>query len=124
VFALQSQSARSYTQALALHFFYLNAGRPGKPWLARVEIPAWVVDDPEMLDRLHAVLISQCRTMGSRPYPYLLHRAHETAVVSLQEKEQVTQMIALELRRRGVQVGEMSQKQAAKQFQSRTRYKG
>jgi hypothetical protein len=124
VFALQSQSARSYTQALALHFFYLNAGRPGKPWLARVEIPAWVVDDPEMLDGLHAVLISQCRTMGSRPYPYLLHRAHETAVVSMQEKEQVTQMIALELHRRGVQVGEMSQKQAAKQFQGRTSYKG
>ena len=124
VYALQSQSARNYTQALALHFFYLNVGRPGKPWLARVEVPAWVVDSKEMLDGLHGVLVSQCRTMGSRPYPYLLHRAHETAVVSLQEKEQVTQMIALELRRRGVQVGEVSQKQAMKQTAGRTSYKG
>jgi hypothetical protein len=77
-----------------------------------------------MLDGLHAVLVSQCRTLGSRSYPYLLHRAHETAIVSLQEKEQVTQMIALELRRRGVQVGEMSQKQALKGVSGRTSYKG
>lgn len=124
VYALQSQSARNYTQALALHFFYLNVGRPGKPWLARVDIPAWVVEGREMLDGLHAVLVSQCRTLGSRSYPYLLHRAHETAIVSLQEKEQVTQMIALELRRRGVQVGEMSQKQALKGVSGRTSYKG
>lgn len=124
VYALQSQSSRNYTQALALHFFYLNVGRPGKPALARVEIPAWVVDDRAMLDGLHAVLVSQCRMMGSRPYPYLLHRAHETALVSLQEKEQVTQMIALELRRRGVQVGEISHKQAHKQLAGRTSYKG
>jgi hypothetical protein len=124
VYALQSQSARNYTQALALHFFYMNVGRPGKPWLARVEVPAWVVDNRAMLDGLHAVLVSQCRMMGGRPYPYLLHRAHETAVVSLKEKEQVTQMIALELRRRGVQVGEVSQKQAMKQVAGRTSYKG
>jgi len=75
-----------------------------------------------MLDNLHAVLVHQCRMMGSRPYPYLLHRAHEAAVVSLQEKEQVTQMIALELRKRGVIVGEQSYKQAAKDSAARTRY--
>ncbi len=124
VFALQSQSAKSYTGPLALHFFYLNVGRQGHPWLARVEIPSWVAMNPPMLDNLHAVLFEQCRVMGSRPYPYLLHRAHETALVSHQEKEQITSMIVLELRKRGVMVGEQSHKQAAKDLSNRMRYAG
>jgi hypothetical protein len=124
VFALQSQSARSYQGHLELHFFYLNVGRPDHPYLARVEIPAWVADNKTMLDNLHATLVDQARMMGARPYPYLLHRAHETAVVKLQEKEQVTQMIALELRRQGVQVEGISAKQFAKQQEGRTRYEG
>lgn len=121
VFALQSQAAGQYTGPLALHFFYLNVGRDGHPWLARVDIPAWVADDPHKLDALHSVLVHQCAIMGTRSYPYLLHRAHETAVVTLPEKEQVTQMIALELRRRGVAVGELSHKQGAKDLPGRTR---
>ncbi len=123
VFELQSQSKRDYTGDLALHFFYLNVGRADHPWLARVEAPAWVVADPQKLNLLHAVLVDQCKIMGARPYPYLLHRAHETAVVSLDEKDQVTRMISLELRRRGVEVGERSQKQAAKDLTGRARYK-
>jgi hypothetical protein len=122
VFAMQSQSAKSYQDGLKLHFFYLNVGRAGKPYVARVEIPAWVAEDKENLDNLHAVLIEQCRVMGARPYPYLLHRAHETAVVNLPEKEQVTAMITQELRRRGLAVGDLSNKQSAKQAEGRGRY--
>ena len=59
--------------------------------------------------------------MGPRPYPYLLHRAHEVALVSLQEKEQVTQMIARELHQRGVPVGQRSYKQSAKALPGRRR---
>lgn len=121
VFAMQSQSAQKYSGALGLHFFYLNVGRLAHPWLARVEIPRWVAENPQQLDSLHAVLLHQCQIMGGRPYPYLLHRAHETAVVTLEEKEQLTQMIVLELRRRGVQVGEISYKQSAKGLPRRTR---
>jgi hypothetical protein len=121
VFAMQSQSARNYKDRLALHFFYLNIGGPKRSGLARVEIPAWVAQDPALLDALHAVLVEQCRVMGTRPYPYLLHRAHETARVSLEEKEQVTQMIALELRRRGVPIEGQSFKQSNKDLQGRTR---
>jgi hypothetical protein len=124
VFALQSQSAANYAGELALHFFYLNVGREGKPWIARVELPAWVVLDPGMLNNLHAALVDQSRIMGSRPYPYVLHRAHEAAVVTWQEKEQVTQMIVMELRRRGVTVGEKSAKQAMKSLPGKTSYKG
>ena len=108
---------------LSLRFFYLNVGRENAPWLVRVEIPAWVADSPPKLEALQAVLVDQCRILGGRAYPYLLHRAHETAVVTLEEKEQLTQMIVLELRQRGVRVGEGSHKQAAKDFQGRTSIK-
>lgn len=124
VYALQSRSANHYRQDLGLHFFYLNVGRPKHSWIARVEIPAWVAANDDMLANLQAALISQCRMMGARPYPYLLHRAHEVALVSLQEKEQVTNMILLELRRRGLLVGEQSYKQTAKSLPGRTSYKG
>jgi hypothetical protein len=122
VFALQSQTGGSYEGVLALHFFYLNVGRENSPYIARVDIPAWVAEDTIQLDNLQAVLVEQCHTMGGRHYPYLLHRAHETALVSLQEQEQVTQMIAIELRRRGLMLGERSHKQAAKEFEGRKRY--
>lgn len=123
VFALQSHSAQKYEGPLSLHFFYLNVGREGHPQLARVEIPAWVAGDHQRLDALHAILVNQCQIMGNRPYPYLLHRAHEAALVSLQEKEQVTAMINLELRIRQVEIGEVSSKQASKDLPGRTRYR-
>ena len=90
IFGIQSRSSKPYQGELRLHFFYLNVGKEEHPYLARVEIPAWVAEDQSMLDNLHAVLVSQCRMIGARAYPYLLHRAHETAVVSLEEKDQVT----------------------------------
>jgi hypothetical protein len=121
VFAIQSRSLEDYRGDLALRFFYLNAGLPGDPWLARVEVPAWVASDAHKLNDLQAVLIHQCRIMGGRPYPYLLHRAHETAVVTLDEKEQVTLMIKNELQRNKVPVGRESQKQALKLAPKRRR---
>ena len=121
VFAIQAQSGKDYQGLLSLHFFYLNVGTQGHPWPVRVEIPKWVADDPEKLDLLHAALVEQCRMMGSRPYPYLLHRAHEVAVVRQEEKFQVEQMLAQELRRQDAEVDDGSYKQSAKDLQGRTR---
>lgn len=122
VFAIQSRSAMHYTGDLGLHFFYLNVGSPNNPWLARVEIPAWVAGDRERLDHLQAVLFHQCQMLGSRPYPYLIHRAHEAAVVSFEEKEQISEMIVRELLSRGVELDGLSAKQAIKDLDKRTRY--
>jgi hypothetical protein len=80
----------------------------------RVEIPQWVAEDRKKLELLHAVLIEQCNMMGAKPYPYLLHRAHETAVVRREEKDQVEQLLALELRRVRAEVGDRSYKDSAK----------
>ena len=86
VFGLQSGSRAHYTGDLALHFFYLNVGDTQHPWLVRVEIPKWVADDAEKLNLLHAALLEQCKIMGAKPYPYILQRAHEIAVVKFEEK--------------------------------------
>jgi hypothetical protein len=123
IFGIQSRSSKPYLGDVRLHFFYLNVGRDEHPYLARVEAPAWVIEDPSMLDALHAVLVSQCRMIGARAYPYLLHRAHETALVNLEDKEQVTQMIVNELRKRGLEVAGSSAKQYNKDVSGkRTRY--
>ncbi|MBU1661590.1 MAG: DNA double-strand break repair nuclease NurA [Chloroflexi bacterium] len=123
VFGIQSRNAGKYEAELALQFFYLNVGRDeDHPYPVRVEIPAWVADNLQMLDDLHAVLVHQCQILGTRAYPYLLHRSHEIALVTLDEKTQVESMIALELRRRGGAVSQISQKQAAKDAGGRQRY--
>lgn len=123
VFSLQTRSARIYTDELRPCFFYLNSGRKSKPCISRVETPAWVVAQPEMLNGLHAALVHQCQIMGTRPFPYLLHRAHETAVVTLREKEEVIQMIVQEMGRHNVPVGDGSNKEAAKGLDTKKRYK-
>lgn len=122
VFKIQTKNEKSYSGVLSIHFFYLNAGSEGLPWPVRVEIPRWVADDPQKLDLLHAVLVHQCRMMGSKPYPYLLHRAHETAVVSFEERNQVEQLLTMELRRAGEETDDGSNKQAAKDLPGRTSY--
>lgn len=121
VFGIQSSSEKYYKGGLSLHFFYLNVGTEGHPWPVRVEVPKWVVDDKDKLDLLHAVLVEQCKMMGSRPYPYLLHRAHETAVVKQEEKYQIEQMLQQELRRNNEEIDEGSNKQSAKDLKGRTR---
>ncbi|MBK9211245.1 MAG: DNA double-strand break repair nuclease NurA [Anaerolineales bacterium] len=121
VFGIQSSSEKKYTGVLSLHFFYLNVGTEGHPWPVRVEIPKWVADDKTKLDLLHSVLVEQCRMMGSKPYPYLLHRAHETAVVKMEEKQQIEQMLSMELRNQGEDMDDGSNKQSAKDLQGRTR---
>jgi hypothetical protein len=125
IFEIQSRSASVYKRrkdSLALYIFYLNVGRPNHPWLARVELPGWVVKDIQKVNILHAILIQQCQVLGSRPYPYLLHRAHETAVVTLDEKNQLENMIQNELRKHGSS-GEESQKQGLKSLPGKERHR-
>jgi hypothetical protein len=122
VFAIQSSSRLRYTGSLSLHFFYLNVGDAKHPAIVRVEIPEWVAKDANKLELLHSALIQQCRIMGARPYPYILHRAHEIAVVSFEEKKQVEQMIQAEQLKNHEELDTLSAKQSAKNLQ-RTRSK-
>jgi len=121
VFDLQAKSKAVYKGDLALNFFYLNVGQPGHPKSVRMEVPAWVSADKKQVDLLQCALLEQCAVLGARPYPYILHRAHETAVISLQEKQQIEQLLEIELRRSGGEVGEISGKQSAKDLPGRSR---
>lgn len=121
IFKIQSSSEKVYTGVLELYFFYLNVGTDSKPYPVRVEVPKWVVDDKNKLNLLHAVLVEQCKMMGSRPYPYLLHRAHETAVVKQEEKYQIEQMLGQELRNNNEEMDSDSNKQSAKNLKGRTK---
>ena len=125
VFALQAHSKAFYQGSLALHFFYLNVGQAGHPKSARIEIPAWVAQNKTEIDLLHTALLEQCAILGARPYPYILHRAHESAVVTLQEKQQIEQLLEIELRKSGGELGEISGKQSTKDSGTtgRKRYK-
>jgi hypothetical protein len=123
VFGLQSSSRAHYRGDLSLHFFYLNVGEENHPYLVRVEFPRWVADDADKLNLLHFALLQQCRMMGTRPYPYILHRAHEIAVVKFEEKRQVEQLLELELRRGGGELEAGSNKQSAKDLPGITRTK-
>ena len=123
VFGIQSKSAEKFDHELALHFFYLNVGQPERPWLARVELPGWVAESDVLLNRLQAALLEQCRQLGSKPYPYALHRAHEVAVVRFEEKDQLENMLIVELLNQSIEVGQKSNKQFSKDVSgSRRRY--
>jgi hypothetical protein len=125
IFAIYSDTANRFQGDLALHFFYLNVGQAGKPHLARVEIPGWVAEEPELVGVIQAVLTEQACIMGTRPYPYILHRAHEVAVVTMPEHQHVEEMIVAEFSRRGLQMDEKSYKQYHKDLDTtKTRYKG
>ena len=113
IFAINSRSNRELSEDLRTCFFYMNIGRPGHPYISRVEIPAWAADSGTA-DLLHAVLIAQCRLLGGHPYPFILHRAHECAVVTLAEKEEVKGLLIREMARSGMPIPEKSNKQFAK----------
>jgi hypothetical protein len=62
--------------------------------------------------------------LGSAPYPYVLQRAHEVAVVRMPEREMIESMLQGELTRRGLALGRQSHKQHHKSHIGRTRMGG
>ena len=96
------------------YFFYLNVSSNEKPYIVRVEIPQWVADDPEGVNLLHFTLLKQCTIMGSRPYPYCLYRAHETALVSQQEKDELGKHLRSKMPNTDTSYKGISAKQSAK----------
>jgi hypothetical protein len=123
IFQLHSHNAQHFSGLLAIHFFYINIGRKEKPQIARVEIPAWVLRQPSNIDLLHFHLIDQSQIMGIRAYPYILHRAHEVALVSYQEREHLQTLLQQTLLGQGLAAGDKSSKQYLKDLSGKTRYR-
>ena len=76
VFYTCSSVSRDYYGDHEVNFFYLNTGDE----IARVEMPAWVADDPALVDLAHGLLMDQCRRGFG--YPVAIAEAHEQAVVT------------------------------------------
>ena len=101
-------------------FFLLNVSNdPERAWLARVEFPKWVAEDPEKVNLLHAVLYRDAQVLDKTPYPYVLHRAHELAVVVIAEHDEVEEMLLSCLDHEHLPSGTMSHKQSLKSLPKR-----
>jgi hypothetical protein len=101
-------SASPFNPILARHdhnlqiaFFYLNVGAPNDPVIARVETPYWVAKDTLRLGQLHAALWEQCQAPGR--YPYALARAHEIALVNMEQRNELENMLGSAMLVRGLQ---------------------
>jgi len=80
----------------AAGFFYLNTGCE----IGRVELPQWVWEDDDLMERLHAGLWDQCDAGAG--YPMVLAEAHEAAVVRAADREAFYGLIERILGERGV----------------------
>jgi hypothetical protein len=98
-----------------MQFFYLNCGPEQQ--IVRVEIPAWVGENPTYLERVHAGLVEQTRLTG---IPYVLIRAHELAVVGMAERQALDQMMNQILLEHGLDA-RISQKAQSKRWTGRRR---
>ena len=82
------------------HFYYLNGGAE----IARVEVPDWLADDPELLALSHAMLVKQCQLgLG---YPVAISEAHEQAVITGHDREEFRRLTLMLLEQRGLPNGE------------------
>jgi hypothetical protein len=83
-------------------FFYVKVSSGYQETVARVDLPMWVAADKARVDALHALIVQQATMQGRNPYPYALTRADELAVVSTRDKARLDELIAVELRRQGI----------------------
>lgn len=82
-----------------IQFFYMNVGGE----IARIEAPQWVMENPEMLELVQAVIYDQCqRSGGYPPYPPALQEAHEQAVIGTAERRLVEELVEQALAERGI----------------------
>ena len=114
VYEALSPSSHYYQDDLTIHFFYINVGTQEKPSLVRIEIPRWVANNLRLLQTLHTQILAQCQILGSKPYPYLLHRAHEIAIVHQDEKAALETMMMKQWLDAGHPYLELSNKQYLK----------
>ena len=121
LFQIKSSTSDPFTGELTLHFFYLNVSKNLQPDIVRVEVPSWVASDQGRMNLLHDCLIEQSWLLAN-PYPYVLHRAHEEAVVSFEDSSRLEEMIIGQLLKNGIKIGRKSNKQTHKDLAGKRRF--
>lgn len=107
VFKNHAKISGEYPDAVHPHFFYLHVGQE----VGRVEIPAWVARDEQLVDQVAAMILDQSKK--GYGYPVALAEAHEQAVVKGADREFFYQLLARMGMQRNVPSG-MSLKLAKK----------
>ena len=91
VFASRAYAPQKNRREHKTYFFYLRI----EDEIARVEVPEWVAQDPELVDLTHSLVVDQCRR--GQGYPVAISEAHEQAVVTTRDREQFWQLVHLNL---------------------------
>lgn len=78
-----------------LCFFYLHVGSE----VARIEMPRWVADMPQGLDKVHALVYAQAQK--GQGYPIALAEAHHRAVIKSQDRSQFYAMLSYKMMSKG-----------------------
>ncbi len=100
-FGSTSHIQRSYPEGTEVCYFYLKVpSSTGAGEMARVELPRWVVDEPSLVDRIHATVLRECQKGDG--YPLALSEAHERAVIRASEREAFFRLMERRLRRAGL----------------------
>ncbi len=81
LFGSAARSLDLYPERQKISFFYLSVGQE----IARVEIPQWVAEAPDLRDQAHVLCFDQAQK--GQGYPICLAEAHERAVVRGPERE-------------------------------------
>jgi hypothetical protein len=107
LFYSSSPILRYYDDHQKILFFYLHVGSE----VARLEVPRWVAEDAELLDRVHALAFDQAQKgLG---YPITLQEAHNQAVVSREDRARFFALLSQRMAAAGVPVA-VSHKQLKK----------
>lgn len=96
-------------------FFYVKVFNGFQTAIARIDMPMWVARDEAQVNILHGLILEQCTMQGLTPYPYVLTRADELAVVSGKDKRKLDELINLELRKHGIEPATRTAKDRSKQ---------
>ena len=80
-----------YSERNKIKFFYLRTDRE----VVRVELPAWVGNDPELLNWVHSICFDQANKGGG--YPVALSEAHECAVVTAEDRRNLNRVLEKKL---------------------------
>ncbi len=94
-----------------IYFYYVKIDDE----IARVEIPEWIAKNEESLNLTHTLILKQCRK--GQGYPVALSEAHEQAVVTAADRENLQTLVGISLSERDIQVDT-----SAKSFSKRTRW--
>ncbi len=97
-----------YDEPLRVYFCYVHVGSE----IARIEVPAWVAEDKELLDQSLGIMLAQ--VYKGRGYPIALSEAHNQAVVRGGDRASFFALLEREMIRVGIKNVGTSSKESKK----------